>query len=148
MRFLLNLGEVSALQSLRVKKSWHLRQGCMKIHRLAWVDACFSSPPAFLSTMHVFFSLLGCLQLFYHWQAGLVLRRYQIRPQCINRGNQRSWVKRQTQSSLINANAKPNTSSFPGCLSTRMWCSLLFAVRGRKKRERWGYKYFYGHLTN
>lgn len=106
MRFLLNLGEVSALQSLRVKKSWHLRQGCMKIHRLAWADACFSSPPALLSEMHVFFSLLGCLQLFYHWQAGMALRRYQIEPQRINQGNWRSRVRRQGQAFLINANAK------------------------------------------
>lgn len=95
MRFLLNLGEVSALQSLRVKKSWHLRQGCMKIHRLAWVDACFSSPLAPLSSMHVFFSLLGCFQLFYHWQVEVVLRRYQIKPQCINQRKERLWVKKQ-----------------------------------------------------
>lgn len=54
MRFLLNLGEVSALLPLRVKKSWHLRQGCMKIHRLAWVEPCFS--PLLLSSLRCMFS--------------------------------------------------------------------------------------------
>lgn len=131
MRFLLNLGEVSALQSLRVKKSWHLRQGCMKIHRLAWVDACFSSPPALLSKMHVFFSLLGCLQLFYHWQAGMALRRYQIEPQCINQGDQRSRVKRHGQAFPINANAKANTW-ISGCLSICKW--FLPSSVEKKKR--------------
>lgn len=136
MRFLLNLGEVSALQSLRVKKSWHLRQGCMKIHRLAWVDACFSSPLAFLSMIHVFFSLLGCLQLFYHWQAGLLLRRYQIKPQCINQWNQRSWVKRQSQGFLIKPNAECNTArSFLGCLCTRVWFSTFFVLKGGERNE-------------
>lgn len=124
MRFLLNLGEVSALQSLRVKKYWHLRQGCMKIHRLAWVDACFSSPPALPSKMHVFFSLPACLQLFYHWQAGMALKRYQIEPQCIKR---RAWVKRQGHAFLINANAKANTC----ILSVHMHGSVAVICRKR-----------------
>lgn len=143
MRFLLNLGEVSALQSLRVKKSWHLRQGCMKIHRLAWADACFSSPPALLSKMHVFFSLLGCLQLFYHWQAGMALRRYQIEPQCINQGNWRSRVRRQGQASLINANAKANTQVWR-CLPICMWFSASSAEREKKGVD---IRLFYGHLA-
>lgn len=131
MRFLLNLGEVSALQSLRIRKSWHLRQGCMKIHRLAWVEACFSSPPALFSKMHVFFSLLGCLQLFYHWQAGMALRRYQIRPQHIIHGNWWSWVKRLGQAFVINANAKANTEA-QDCLSICIWFSSTSAKRKKK----------------
>lgn len=132
MRFLLNLGEVSALQSLRVKKSWHLRQGCMKIHRLASVDACFSSPPARPSKMHVFFSLLGCLQLFYHWQAGMALRRYQMEPECINQGSWGPWVKRQGQGLLINANAKANTRS-AGFVCSYAWDPCHHLQRGGKK---------------
>lgn len=85
---------------------------------LSW--GLFFSPPALFSEMHVFFSLLGCLQLFYHWQAGMALRRYQIGPQCINQGNWRSWVKRPGHFSLIKANTKANTQVW-GCWSVCMW---------------------------
>lgn len=93
---------------------------------LSW--GLFFSPPALFSEMHVFFSLLGCLQLFYHWQAGMALRRYQIGPQCINQGNWRSWVKRPGHFPLIKANAKANTQIW-GCRSISMW---FFSAKRKK----------------